>query len=121
MRGSDINIVVSSLKMCCFFFCNVKPFEKSSRKVEPGWRNEEISSTINNRLRISGFKVCLFYHIENHTECVMDLDKLNLVYLGYGGSVLGLSQFLILPQLPQKMTLTIKVVKSDSKIVSLLH
>ena len=33
------------------------------------------------------------------TECVRDLDKLNLVKLCYGGMVLGLSQFLILTQL----------------------
>jgi len=43
-----------------------------------------------------------------------DLDKLNLVKLGYGGSVLGSSQFLRLPQLPQKITLVSKVVKSDT-------
>ena len=43
--------------------------------------------------------------------------KLNLVKLGYGGSVLGSSQFL----LPQKMTLASKVVKSDSKIIISLH
>jgi len=32
-----------------------------------------------------------------------------------GGSVLGSSQFSILPQLPQKMMLGLKVVKIDSK------
>ena len=47
----------------------------------------------------------------------MDLDKLNLVKLGYDGSVLGLSQFLLLPQLPQKMILALKVVKSNSEII----
>jgi len=36
-----------------------------------------------------------------------------------GGSVLGLSQFSILPQLPQKMMLGLKGVKIDSKISSL--
>ena len=35
-------------------------------------------------------------------ECVRDLDKLNLVELGYDGSFLGSCQFLLLPQLPQK-------------------
>jgi hypothetical protein len=38
-----------------------------------------------------------------------------------GGSILSSSQFLILPQLPQKMKLASKVVKVDSKmIISLL-
>ena len=41
--------------------------------------------------------------IKPFSECFMDLDKLNLVKLGYGGSVLGSSQFLLLPQLPQEM------------------
>ncbi len=34
-----------------------------------------------------------------------------------GGSILSLSQFLILPQLPQKIKLVSKVVKVDSKII----
>jgi hypothetical protein len=34
-----------------------------------------------------------------------------------GGSILSLSQFLILPQLPQKIKLASKVVKIDSKII----
>ncbi len=38
----------------------------------------------------------------------------------YGGSILSSSQFLILPQLPQKMRLTSKVVKIDPKIIILL-
>jgi len=42
----------------------------------------------------------------------LDLDKLNLVRLGL---VLGSSQFLELPQLPQKMMLTSKVAKRDLK------
>jgi hypothetical protein len=37
-----------------------------------------------------------------------------------GGSILSLSQFLILPQLPQKMKLAAKVVKVDSKIINSL-
>jgi hypothetical protein len=37
-----------------------------------------------------------------------------------GGSILSLSQFLILPQLPQKIKLASKVVKVDSKIIILL-
>jgi hypothetical protein len=35
----------------------------------------------------------------------------------YGGSILNSSQFLPLPQLPQKMELASKVVKVDSKII----
>jgi hypothetical protein len=35
----------------------------------------------------------------------------------YGGLVLGSSQFTLLPQLPLKMTLNIKAVKIDSKII----
>jgi len=33
----------------------------------------------------------------------------------YGGSISGLSQFTLLPKLPQKMMLNLKVVKIDSK------
>ena len=36
------------------------------------------------------------------TESVIDLDKLNLVNLGYGGSVLSSSQFSLRPLMPQK-------------------
>ena len=39
----------------------------------------------------------------------------------YGGPVLGSSQFLLLPQLPQKMRFASKVVKIDSKIIISLH
>jgi len=34
----------------------------------------------------------------------------------YGGSILDWSQFTLLPQLPLKMMLSLKVVKIDSKI-----
>jgi len=37
--------------------------------------------------------------------------------LAYGGSVLGSSQFTLLPQLPLKTTLDLKVVKTDSKVI----
>jgi hypothetical protein len=37
-----------------------------------------------------------------------------------GGSILSSSQFLILPQLPQKIKLASKVVKVDSKIIIFL-
>jgi hypothetical protein len=36
------------------------------------------------------------------SEYVKDLDKLNLVKLGNGALILGLSQFSILPQLPHR-------------------
>jgi len=35
----------------------------------------------------------------------------------YGGSILGSSQFTLLPQLPLKTMLGLKVVKIDSKII----
>jgi hypothetical protein len=35
----------------------------------------------------------------------------------YGGSILSSSQFLILPQLPQKIKLASKLVEVDSKII----
>ena len=44
----------------------------------------------------------------NSAECVTDLDKLNLLKLGYGGLVLGLRQFLRLPQLAPKTLLASK-------------
>ncbi len=49
--------------------------------------------------------------IKASCECVKALDKLQLVY---GGSVLGSGEFSILPQLPHKILLASKVVKSDS-------
>jgi hypothetical protein len=41
----------------------------------------------------------------------------SLAKFAYGGSILSLSQFLILPQLPQKMKLKSKVVKINPKII----
>jgi hypothetical protein len=41
--------------------------------------------------------------------------------IGYGRLVLSSRQFLLLPQLPQKMKLALKVVKSDSMIITLLQ
>ena len=56
------------------------------------------------------------------TVRIKDLGKLNLVKFPYGGKVLGSSRFLVLPQLPLKTALALKVVKSDSKnhLVSLV-
>ena len=45
------------------------------------------------------------------TKCVRDLDKLNLIKLFCGGSVLGSSKFMLLPQLPKKLTLVSQVNK----------
>jgi hypothetical protein len=39
----------------------------------------------------------------------------------YGGSILGLSQFTLLPQLPPKTLLDFKVEKIDLKIIISLH
>ena len=49
------------------------------------------------------------------------LDMLNSVKLGYSGKILCFCQFLLLPQLPQKMMLTSKVVKSDLNIIITIH
>ena len=45
---------------------------------------------------------------------VGDLNKLNLVKLGYGGLVLGSSQFLLLPQ-------NSNVIKTESEIIISIH
>ena len=54
-----------------------------------------------------------------HTVCLTELGKLKFVRMV--GSVLCLSQFLILPQPPQKTKLTSKGDKIDSKIIIALH
>ena len=51
------------------------------------------------------------------SDCVRDFDKLNLVKVNNGGSVLNSRQFLLCPQLLQKMMLTSEAVKSDWKII----
>jgi len=43
--------------------------------------------------------------------------KFRQAEFSYGGSILTLKQFLLLPQLPQKMKFASKVVKTDSKII----
>ncbi len=60
---------------------------------------------------------CLWQH---HITKVMNysvFQGFSLAKFAYGGSILSSSQFLILPQLPQKMKLTSKVVKIDPKII----
>jgi len=39
----------------------------------------------------------------------------------YGGSILGSSQFTLLPQLPTKTISNLKAIKIDSKIIISLH
>jgi hypothetical protein len=46
---------------------------------------------------------------QESTERFTEFDKLNLIEFDYGGLFLGSRQFLILPQLPQKLTLASKV------------
>ena len=53
--------------------------------------------------------------------CVTDSDKLNLDKLGYGGLVLGSSQFMLLVQLPQKWRSIQKWSKVTQKMIILLH
>ena len=48
------------------------------------------------------------------TECVINFDILNLVKLGDGGLVLDLSQLLLVPPVPQKMTIASKVTQKWS-------
>ena len=76
---------------------------------------------VTSQIHDSYFNIIFFakQHLNNCTECVRDLDKLKLFKLGYGGSGLSSKQFLLLPQLHQKMTLASKVVKCDAKINSL--
>jgi len=55
-----------------------------------------------------------------HTKCFTNFGKLNLVEFTLGGLVLGSSQFLLLPQMSQKMTLASKEAKSHLKKIVLL-
>ena len=56
--------------------------------------------------------------LRSYTECVRDLDKLNLITLGCGDLVLGSSYFLQLPRLAsKKMMLASQVAKRDLKII----
>jgi len=56
--------------------------------------------------------VFLFYF-----ECSRAFQGFGPAKFAYGGSVLGLSQFTLLPQLLIKTMLDLKVVKIDSKII----
>ncbi len=59
----------------------------------------------------------LLFNVENPYSVFQGFSKAKSAN---GGSILSSSQFLILPQLPQKIKLTSKVVKVDSKIIILL-
>ena len=56
-----------------------------------------------------------------YTECVTDLDKMDLVKFGYGGLAQGSSQSMLLPKLARKMMHASKVVKFDTKIITSPH
>ena len=74
-------------------------------------------------LRWTGLKPCFPFQlrkvIKNHAVCLYyrAFHSFGLAKFAYGGPVLGTSQFLLLPQLAQKMMLVSKVVKIDSKII----
>jgi len=55
-------------------------------------------------------------HWATNREGFTDIGKLNLVKLVYGGKVLGLSIFSLLPLLTLKTMLASKVVKNDAEI-----
>ena len=48
-------------------------------------------------------------------ECYSEFQRFRQAKFDSGGSILSSSQFLLLPQLPQKMKLASKVVEIDSK------
>ena len=54
------------------------------------------------------------------TVCITELNKLNLVKRVYGGSVVGSSQFSLLPQLPQKHDAHFKSDSIENKHLILL-
>jgi len=57
-----------------------------------------------------------------NSTCSKRFEDLGQAKFAYGCSILGSSQFTLLPQLPLKtMLLSLKVVKIDSKILSFLH
>jgi len=48
-------------------------------------------------------------------------DLIGQSKFGYGALLSGSSQFTLLPQLPQKMTLNLKVANTNLKAIILLH
>ena len=75
-------------------------------------------SVRNIKLKVNSYKPQ--HHLKHTEECFADLGKFGQAKFAYSGSTLGLSKFTQLPQLPMKMMLSLKVVKSDSKISNLL-
>ena len=66
-------------------------------------------------------KHSLLQKILNGQTEMNSFNRFGQAKFAYGGPVLDSSQFLLLPQLPQKMTLASKMVKIDSKIIISLH
>ena len=66
---------------------------------------------------ISNLVTLITYTLPDQHHCTKKLyrafHRFGLTKFAHGGLVLGLSQFLILPEMPQKMTLASKVVKID--------
>ncbi len=52
------------------------------------------------------------YKVIKNNKQITDLDKLDMVKLDYGSLVSGLSQFLIMTNVPQSMTVVSKVAKN---------
>ncbi len=61
--------------------------------------------------------ILLFYNELKKSKFYSVFHQFMQAKFDYGGSILSLSQFLLLPQLPKKMKLTSKVVIVDSKII----
>jgi hypothetical protein len=64
------------------------------------------------------------FNHSNKVKCKQEIINFYSVFQGFskaksanGGSILSSSQFLILPQLPQKIKFASKVVEVDSKII----
>ena len=81
---------------------------KSDHSPFQPWKN--LWATYFGSLLVTFVEGDYFWGYVDGTVPLTDFDKLR-----NGGLVLGLSKFLLLPQLPQKMTLVSKVVKSKSK------
>ena len=57
----------------------------------------------------------------HHLDIYRVFHRFGQAKFAYGGQVLGLSQLLLLPQLPEKTKLALKVVKINSKIIISRH
>jgi hypothetical protein len=77
-------------------------------------------SVINLRLALENSKGLAVYevtHLDSLPPSYSVFQEFSKAKSANGGSILSSSQFLILPQLPQKIKLASKVVKIDSKII----